>query len=242
MSCGRSRSEVRDVALGVVPSRRLQAHLASCPTCRAVLVGERRRLAEIDDELGQALAVEPSPSLLPRVREAVSRQLAEPRSRFVWLLPVAASLVALAVLLPLTRHIAPATGGIQALPSPLATASEPAVSEVEVPANVAPPEVREDSRSAPARALGHRRAAPRVARATSEPEVIVPPGGEAAFRRYVQAIRHSRVVDQVVLGPGPDPVDWTEPASMRQQPRAIDRFPGEMEPPTADAEALTLGD
>ncbi len=56
------------------------------------------------------------------------------------------------------------------------------------------------------------------------------------------AIRHSRVVGEVVLGPGPDPVDWTEPPSMRQQPRTVERFPEEMESPTAEADALTLSD
>ncbi len=70
----------------------------------------------------------------------------------------------------------------------------------------------------------------------------MPPGGEAALWRYVHAIRHSRIVGEVVRGVGPDPVDWTEPASMRQQPRSVDRFPEEMEPPTVEAEALSLSD
>ncbi len=56
------------------------------------------------------------------------------------------------------------------------------------------------------------------------------------------SLPNSQIVKEVVLGPGPDPVDWTEPAAMRQQPRAVERFPGEMEPPTAAAEALTLSD
>jgi hypothetical protein len=50
------------------------------------------------------------------------------------------------------------------------------------------------------------------------------------------------VLDEVVLGPGPDSIDWTEPPSMRQQPRTVERFPEEMESPTAEADALTLRD
>ena len=82
----------------------------------------------------------------------------------------------------------------------------------------------------------------RTAQAVADPEGIVPPGGEAALRRYVQAIRHSHVVGEVVFGPGPDPVDWAPPSSMLQQPRTVDRFPEDMEAPTAEAEALTLSD
>jgi hypothetical protein len=244
MSCEHHRSEIREVALGTPPSRRLEAHLASCPGCRALLNDDRRRLAEFVDDLGKALAVAPSPSLLPRVREVASRRLAEERrNRSVWLLPVAASIVALAVLIPLARRARPVPGPAPVPPSS-AAAIQPTVSEAEVPLTAAGSRAREDSDGQPARVRSiHHPAAARPARAASaEPEVIVPPGGEAAFRRYVQAIRHSRVVDQVVLGPGPDPVDWTEPASMLQQPRAVERFPAEMEPPTAETEALTLGD
>jgi len=247
MTCERNRSEIRDVALGSAPSRRVEAHLVSCPVCRGVLGEERRRLAEIDDELGKALAVAPSPSLLPRVREVAARRLArEPQSRLVWLAPVAASIVALAVLLPLVQRTALAPGRTPVPPSPAAPATQPTVSEAEVPPTVVGLQAREDSHRQPARARSiHRPAAARPAKAASaEPEVIVPPGGEAALRRYVQAIRHSRVVGEVVLAVGPDPIDWTEPASMLQQPRAVDRFPGEMEPPTAapETEALTLSD
>jgi hypothetical protein len=75
---------------------------------------------------------------------------------------------------------------------------------------------------------------------TSEPEVIVPPGGEAALRRYVAAIRDRRMGREVVLGLGPDPVDWREPASLRQQPRNVESFPEEMEPPSAASQPEDL--
>ena len=244
MTCERNRPEVREVALGAAPSKRHEDHLASCLECRAALAEERSRLAGIDDAIGQALAVDPSPSLLPRVREVATRQLAEPRGRFVWLVPVAASLIALAVLVPLARRISPPSGSRRAALPPLVTEPKPPVSPVEVPSTAARPEPASVPRIAPANApSSSRRAAPRAARsARAEPEVIVPPGGEAALRRYVQAIRNRRVVDEVVLGPRPDPVDWTEPASMRKQPRTVERFPQEMEPATAGAEALTRGD
>ncbi len=244
MTCERNRPEIRDVALGASPSRRLEAHLASCPACRDVLAEERRRLAEIDDELGNALAVEPSSFLLPRVREVASRRLAEePRSRLMRLLPVAASIVALAVLLPLAQRTAVAPGRTPVPPSPAAPATRPTLSQPEAPLATAHPQAQEDSPGQQARGGSiHRRAAARPARAATEPEVIVAPGGEAALRRYVQAIRHARVVGEVVRDVGPDPVDWTEPASLRQQPRTVERFPEEMEPKTAGTEGLTTSD
>jgi predicted anti-sigma-YlaC factor YlaD len=140
MTCERNRSELREVALGAAPSTRLEAHLASCLACRALLAEERSRLAVIEDEVGQALAVEPSPSLLPRAREVATRQAAEPRSRFAWLLPVAASLIALAVLIPLAERISPSSGSRQASLPPLVTAPKPRVSAVErFPEDMEPP-------------------------------------------------------------------------------------------------------
>ncbi|HXK10184.1 MAG TPA: hypothetical protein VMT70_11105 [Vicinamibacteria bacterium] len=244
MSCERNRSGIRRVALGTAPSRRLEAHLVSCSACRGILDDDRRWLAEMDEELRKALAVEPSASLLPRVREVASRRLAEePRSRLLWLLPVAASIVALAMLLPFARRIPLAPGSTPAPPSPTGATIEPAPSQLQIPATIARPQARKGSPGQQARGRSMRHRAPaRTALVAVEPEVIVPPGGEAALLRYVRAIRHTLVVDEVVLGPGPDPINWTEPASMRQQPRAVERFPEEMEPPTTDAEAHTLGD
>jgi hypothetical protein len=242
VSCERNRSEIREVSLGAAPSRRLEAHLASCAVCRAILEEDRRRLAEIDDELGQALAVEPSASLLTRAREVVARG-AGPRTRLVWLLPVAASIVALAALLPPAKRMLTGPLTRPASPSPATAAAEPALSPPETPVAVSRPQPREGTGREPVRTAAVRRRAPvRTARAGAEPEVIVPPGGEAALRRYVEAVGHSRVVGEVVLGPGPDPVDWAPPASMRQPPRTVERFPGDMEAPMLKADTLTSGD
>jgi hypothetical protein len=235
MRCERYRSAIREVALGETPSVRLEAHLASCPACRAVLGDERRRLAGIDDELTDALAVEPPVHLLSRVREIASRG-AEPEGprRLAWLLPLAASAVALAFLLPLARRVSPPSAGVpRAVPSaqvPAATRSVPTAEATA--AHVGVETQKEPSLTGTQIRVQHPRPAARRqngASPTSEPDVVVPPGGEAALRRFVAAIRDRRLGGESVLGPGPDAVDWGGPEGTTDWPRPLDRLPAEAE-------------
>jgi hypothetical protein len=244
MSCRRYRSAIRDVTLGGAPSRSLEAHLASCPYCRAALDDERGRLATIDDELTDALAVEPPVHLLSRVREIALRGSEPERPRrLAWLLPLAACIVALAVLLPLARRAFPPSAEVpRAAPSAPLPAATPSVATAEASAAQVGAGTHDQPPLGRARVVHPRPAARRQGEAspTSEPEVIVPPGGEAALRRYVEAIRDRRMGREVVLGLGPDPVDWREPASLGQQPRNVESFPEEMEPTSAASQPEDL--
>ena len=233
MSCERHRSAIRDVALGEVPPKRLETHLASCPACRAALDDERRRLARIDGELRNTLAIEPPVHLLSRVREIASRG-AEPKDpgRLAWLLPLAASVVALAVLLPLARRVFPPSAGEpRAAPSAQVPVAMPSVDTAEASAAQVGVEARKEPPLGESRGVHPRTAATRPSEAspTSEPEVIVPPGGEAALRRFVEAIRDRRMGREVVLGLGPDPVDWSGADGPSGWPRPPDRLPAEAE-------------
>ncbi len=229
MSCERHRSAIRDIALGEAPSRRLGDHLRSCPACRAVLDDDRRRLAGIDGELKEALAVEPSVALLPRVREAASHGVKrQGPGRLAWLVPLAASVVALAILLPLARRGSPPSPGVPwAAPSARVPAAVPPVHTAEAPVAQGGVKTRKEPRGVRP-ALPHGRPGRTgAAQSTDEPEVIVPPGGEAALRRFVAAIRDRRVGRVSVLGPGPDAVDWRGPEGMPEWPRPLDRLPAE---------------
>jgi len=250
MSCERYRSAIRDVALGEAPSAHLEAHLASCPACRAALDDDRQRLAGIDDELRDALAVEPPAHLLSRVREIAPRGV-EPEGprRLGWLLPLAASVVALAALLPLVRRVSPPSSGVPRLaPSEQVPTVRPPVRTAEASAaqGVARTQKQPSLAGAQVRVVHPRPAAKRSSEAppTSEPEVIVPPGGEAALRRFVQAIRDCEMGHEVVLGLGPDPVNWSGPEGASGWPRPPDRLPAEAERVGIAPEmmARTLGD
>lgn len=235
MSCERHREAVLDAALGGDPSPTLEAHFPSCPACRALLDSERQRLARIDDELRQALAVEPSAWLLPRVRERASREATSAGPwRAAWLLPAAASVVALAVLLPLARRTSPpAPRPPRAAPSAPVGVSTPFVSAAEASGAPAGAETRGKPPLRRARAaLARPRPAagrPAGAQSAGEPEVLVPSGGEAALRRFVEAIRDRRLGGESVLGLGPDPVTWKEAGGMPQWPGPLDRLPAEAE-------------
>lgn len=115
MACERYREAVADAAAGLPAPAGLDAHLATCETCRAELAGLRHALAVADAELAGLATAEPSPDLAVRIRQAVSqtgdvpphpqdrfrRVVAEldlsPAGRFGWLWPATAAAVTLLV-------------------------------------------------------------------------------------------------------------------------------------------------
>jgi hypothetical protein len=229
MSCDRHRSAIRDVALGEAPSRRLEDHLCSCPACRAVFDDDRRRLVGIDGELKDALAVEPSVALLPRVREAAAHGVKrQGPGRIAWLVPLAASVVALAILLPLARRGSPPSPGVpRAAPSARVSAAAPPVHTAEAPAAQGGVRTRKEPRGVRPALTHGRPGRTGGAQSTDEPEVLVPPGGEAALRRFVAAIRDRRLGSELVLSAGPGPVDWMPVEGASEWPRPLDRLPAE---------------
>jgi hypothetical protein len=243
MSCHRRATELLDVALGGPSSPALEAHLRSCGACRGLLEEERRRLVRIDDELRQMLRGEPSAALLPRVREVVREAAPADVGSFPRLLPLAASVVASAVVLAFALRVwRPAADGSSRLDGPrmsvAATASVAPPSARARPAP-APPALAAATRRPPART----RSAP--ARPPAEPEVLVPAGEEAALRGYVRAIRDQRLSRESVIGLGADPVAWTDAGATPQWSRPVDRLPLEADGlallPEKDAPTLGEG-
>jgi hypothetical protein len=184
---------------------------------------ERSLLDRVDEELRQALDVAPSPEFLPRVRERVAKEASASRAwTLPWLMPVAAGVVAvIATVLFLLRQPAP-IGSPATQPR---SAASPAVAESPRPV----PDVPVSAPEPPARPLVER---PRPERASTEPEVLVPPGEEELIRRFVAALRTRRVDAAAVLtGDGqPQPPDLAIPF-------LEEILPLEMKPLTAGTDA-----
>jgi hypothetical protein len=206
MDCGRFEEGLTDVALGARPADPAEsAHLARCATCRARMEDERRAAAEVDGLLAEALALEPPPGLMARVRERVSREPAPSVGQ--WPLPPRAlaagvALVALAAALwwprnPSEPSHASRTAAASSEPPAVAGAGSPAA--LTPPALHGPATVRSEPvrpRRGPAADFGSRRVAParRAPTATpSDPEVLVAPGQEEQLLRLVAALRSGRV-------------------------------------------------
>lgn len=179
MSCERYADALLETALGEPAPPELLSHLRACVACGQALERERGLVGRIEGELREAVSVTPSPALLPRVRAQVRDVAADSRPwRLFWLLPVAAGLVAVAAAVALRQSSEPAA--IQAR-----SAVSAAVAESPRPI----PEARVSVPSLPTRPFVRQ---PRLARAKTEPEVLVPPGDEELVRRFVVALRARR--------------------------------------------------
>lgn len=211
MSCERYADALLEHALGEPAPPELEAHLAGCVACRAALHREQRLLGRIDGELHEAISVTPNPEFLPRVQARVADAAATGRPwRLFWLLPVAASVVALVAAVSLQKPSAPPAA--------------PRVAESTRPI----PEARVSVPAPPARPLVRQ---PRLERAKSEPEVLVPPGEEELFRRFVGALQARRVdASGVVAGDTQAPsaelaiptLDQIPPLEVKPLPSGLD--------------------
>jgi predicted anti-sigma-YlaC factor YlaD len=170
---------IEAAAGGATPSGELRAHLAECVPCRAAFAQEQSLFAGIDSSLHAAANAEVPPSLLPRVRARLDESTV-PNSRWVRSLVLASASVAFALavfLLAHTQHTAPeevAKLGPGAVPTPAA------------PSKVTNPgKTSSDATKVTAVRVGHSHASRNSANphfvASSNPEVLVPPGTEAAF-------------------------------------------------------------
>jgi hypothetical protein len=174
MSCARFADAILEHALGEPAPAELQSHLRGCAACSAALERERQLAGRLDGELRAALDVAPSAALLPRVRARAAAHAERRSSPWLrWLLPVAAAAATLALVAWLRQ---PTT----LPPGPAAAARvEP---RRETPAPLAPVVVART-----------RSAKPSPAARPADPEVLVPPGQEAALLRFVATMRSGRV-------------------------------------------------
>lgn len=177
---------IEAAASGAAPPRELRAHLETCPSCRSAFAEEQSFLVAIDSGLHAGVNAEIPPSLLPRVRARLD-EVAAPRLRWVQPLAFGSASVALALvvfLLARPHHAAPEEAG----------KPDPAV--VEAPAAAAPktsPErISSEGTQLAAVRVGDSRASRKSTNPHSvtsgNPEVLVPPGTEAAFLKNLPSL------------------------------------------------------
>ena len=212
MDCERFGDALAGVAAGEPAPAAVEAHLASCRTCRGELASRRRALALADAELDGLLAVEPTPELAVRIRQAVAEAGPSRRLWLGWLWPamaaVATLLVAFAVL------------GRGTSPAP-----EPRVEADVRPSPTASPQVAESARPA-LDTRARRDGAPTRPRAggrgiPAEPEVLVPPGETETLVRFVSLVYRDRLAPTSLAAAGQPSADLAEPAPLEIKPLEI---------------------
>jgi len=195
MRCDRYEQDLTAGAAGGAITPDLEAHLEGCVSCRERLAEKRALLESVDQVLRMDLDVEPSPALRNRVITRVAEMERE-RRRIVpgvaaaalaagliivlvagaWArrrssTPLESSAVAISPGFPVRDAVTPETHEpllIPSTPRPLVAATPLVVQTGSRPAVARPASVR-------------------------EPEVLVPPGQEAALQRFVAVLRDGSV-------------------------------------------------
>jgi hypothetical protein len=219
MSCATYRDASMEAALGAPASPELEKHLATCAACREALERDRALLARMDGEVADTLSARPSPELLFRIGQRVSRA-ADSRTWIPrWLLAAAAVCGIGIVSMQLFRRGEPRPPGA----APIATETESPGASPGVPAMepARPPRAQPSAPPVP-EAVSPRRAAPiakaAVAERRAESEVLVPRGQETLLRQLVEATRQQRMDSASVLqAPAPS-----------EAPKPLDVAPLEM--------------
>jgi hypothetical protein len=237
MACERYEDALKQMAAGAAPSAEaprlgaprveleLESHLAGCSRCREELNALRRTLALVDSELHQLVAAEPSPELAARIRRAAAEDVAEPERRTAWLWPALAVAAALLLAVAFLARRGPS-------PTPIATAQSrvPRATATPEPPRHAPHE--RASAPVPPPPVASSRAVPRAhalsgdSRRTNppaEPEVLVPPGEQAALLRLAALVTRQGGVPPVMASVNQDSPDLAVP-------RAIDAESIEIKP------------
>jgi len=190
MRCERYEQDLTAGAAGRTITGDLEGHLEECVACRQRLAEKRALLEAVDHVLRADLAVEPSPALRHRLITRVAETEGE-RRRMLPELAAAALAAGLIIVLvagawarrrsttPLQSSAAAISPGL-----PARGAAAPAREMPPIPSTPGPPVT--------AKPRGARSGSPpAVAREAivREPEVLVPPGQEAALRRFVAVLR-----------------------------------------------------
>ena len=216
MGCKPYKEILTDAALGALePSRETEfaAHLARCEGCRAALDRERHLLAAINFGIEASVAAEPSPEFLVRMRRRLEEEQLPMRLWFSGWVPIAVG--ALAALALVTVWIArrSAVGPVATETAQTAPSQQPAASKGNTAA--------EQSEISQATRLGTRnrggRRGRQVPARVAEPEVLVPPGEQAAVLRLYEAVKGRRVDAASLLTP-PAPL---EPAPLKILPLEV---------------------
>ena len=195
MLCEDCRERLTEAAAeGVVASFELQSHLDGCAACRAFFEEEQQLFAGIDAGVCFAANAEAPPSLLPRVRTAVSDTSTPWRSRVPAWLVVAGAAVLILMLIPLgivRRGLQP--------PGSVAKEGSP-MEHKEIP----PPSNNEELSAPMARNTLPRRPRPESAATVVQAAVLVPPAQKAAMDSLILNLRKGKADGRVLLSQDSD--------------------------------------
>lgn len=196
MSCQRYATAIADHACGADLAPEVAAHLETCVRCASQLAAQRRTIDDLDAELQQMVAVEPSPFFVQRVQAHV---MTSPDRRsfraWWWSAAVAAAAIVLAVLFLSVDRRPPAPIQARTITPPPAPAAknEPPTIVATAPSRKEAPVSRYQP-SQPQR---------RVAK-PPEPEVLVPKDQMRVVDRYMALVR-SGSLDTTTLASDTDP-------------------------------------
>lgn len=197
--CGRYEDWLTDASLGELASVRkaeLRAHAAECQQCREAY-NRARELSvfaeQIDRGIESLVAGEPSPHFHSRLRARIAEESAPAHVNWRAWTPVAASAIALAILLVAValrspRVNAPYVAKNTPAPSASAQTSNPPTQAVSA---------GENSRSRPLHS--HNQPVNVRAKPHAEPKVLVEPGQLAAIMQYADAVHASHVDGEKLL-------------------------------------------
>jgi hypothetical protein len=194
MFCEAYRKPLTDAAAaGCAIEETLQSHLARCEACAFAFSQEQALLAAMDAGLSHLVNTQAPPSLLPRVREAVSRERAPSRGllqSWLWMPAASAAALVLAALLPRVLPPFPVADPVVLVqPPPSGTGASLNVTSPESPHRHAPPR-----RLSPVLRAAHSN--------TKEPEILVPAGEEAALVKYAALLQRQSDLARSLSGRG----------------------------------------
>ncbi len=187
MHCERYTAAIVDLACGAAITRDVAAHLETCAACRGMLEAQRQLLLDVDRQLRQAVAIEPSARFVPDVMARVQRPAIR-STRILWWSAAAAALVALVTLGPMQLDRRPIAEGQASVALPPAPPT-PVVDGIPATAaralsGAAATSAQSD---APRRPDRRRRAVEEPHRRA--PEILVPSTQSDAIARYMALVR-----------------------------------------------------
>jgi hypothetical protein len=187
MSCDRYTDAIVDHACGAEIAADAAEHLKVCAACGRMFNEQRRLLEDLDQELQDALAIEPSARFVADAMAGAERSAQRWRPAMWWSAPLAAAAVLVLLAIgslrfaerrPADRHESP----------PVQTASSAHVADPTP--TVAAPSAR--AKGAPRVTAAQRRSGERtmvVREPRGHPDVVVPAGQLRAIERYMTLVR-----------------------------------------------------
>jgi hypothetical protein len=197
---------IETAATGARPQGELQAHLASCASCREAFAQEQSLFAAIDSGLNAAANAEVPPSLLPRVRARLDETVVTPRLRWLQPLVFASASVALAFVIFLMAR------PHRTAPEDVAKQDPVVVPATTRPATMTNPEnISSEGTQFGAIHVNHSHASRNStivhSAASSNPEVLVPPDEREALARFVAKLNERSDLATALLARAPEKKD-----------------------------------